>query len=68
MTTQIIECPSSCTVTVEHQITTPLFDLSLSDGGQIAAAVVMVWTVGWAVRMAIRAMHVDETKSSSTDD
>lgn len=65
---QTIECPSACTVTVEHVITTPVLSLSTADGALIAAAVVMVWTVGWAVRTVVQALHIDSTTKSPSED
>ena len=68
MTTQVIECPSACTITLQHDIVAPMFDLTPLDGAQIAAAIVAVWVVGWAIRMVIRAMNVDEPSRSTTED
>lgn len=46
----IIECATACTVTVVHEISIPILDLSLEDGGAIAGAVLAVWAVGYAFR------------------
>ena len=66
--TTVIQCPTDCTVTIVHELALPPLQLSTQDGALIAAAIVMVWTVGWAIRQAIRAMNVDQSKSTSADD
>ena len=53
---QII-CAGACQLTVYHDLMLPPLQLSLEDGGKIAAAIIGVWVVGWAVRMIIRAMN-----------
>jgi len=63
-----IQCPTECTVTIQHEFVNPLFSLSTADGAQIAAAIVLVWTAGWAVRMAIKAMNVDRSSTSTSSD
>lgn len=62
--TQII-CSSECTVTVVHDLAIPLLTLTPVEGGKIAAAIVAVWVVGWAFRMAIKAMRSDEGEPES---
>jgi len=56
---QIIECTSACTVTVVHEISLPIFNLSLSEGAAISSAVLLVWAVGWGFRAVIQALRTD---------
>ena len=51
---QIIQCASDCTVTVVHEFSLPVLQLSAQQGAQIAIAIVAVWVVGWALRQVIR--------------
>lgn len=51
---QIIQCASDCTVTVVHEISLPLFNLTSEQGGQIAVAVAAVWSIAFLFRQAIR--------------
>jgi hypothetical protein len=37
------------------------FNLSLADAGSIASAVVLVWALGFGIRMVIRALRSDQT-------
>ena len=50
----VIECKSRCTVTLVHEFTMPLLNLSLDDGGRIALSIIAVWVVGWSIRILIR--------------
>lgn len=63
-----IACSSACTVTVQHEITLPLLNLTPAEGALIASAVLAVWGVGWAFRVLIQTLkHTDgnsETLSS----
>ena len=64
----VIECPSTCTVTVVHELSLPPLQLDTADGAAIAGAVLAVWVVGWAFRMLIRALHIDGTSSTSSEE
>jgi hypothetical protein len=46
----VIECATACTVTVVHEISIPVLNLSLEEGAGIAGAVLAVWAVGYAFR------------------
>lgn len=61
MSKQIIVCDGACTVTVQHEISIPPFDIDAAEGAQIGFAIVLVWATGLAFRLAIRALNVDET-------
>lgn len=45
------------------QYTTSPFQLSLSEAGSIASAILLVWAFGFGIRMLIRAMRSDQSSS-----
>lgn len=59
-----ITCGAACTVTVVHELSLPPFQLSLAEGAQITAAVLLVWVVGFGFRVLLRALHVDENRAT----
>ncbi|MBW8465939.1 hypothetical protein [Acidovorax sp.] len=64
----VIDCPSTCTVTVVHELSLPPLQLDTADGAAIAGAVLAVWAVGWAFRMLIRALNIDGNSSTSKEE
>lgn len=63
MTEQVIQCPQACTVTVQLEITNPLFQIDSAGGAQIGLAIALVWAVGFAFRQVAQAIKVgDSTK------
>lgn len=62
--TQVL-CPSTCEVTIHHQISIPVLDLSLSEGGAIAGAVLAVWAVGFGVRAVVQVLRDSATKEEN---
>jgi len=60
----VIECSSSCVVTIQHEFITPVLNLSLQEGGQIAGAVLLVWAAGFVFRVLIRMVRDTDNKSS----
>lgn len=59
MPEQTIQCSAACTVTVQHEITLPVLDLSPAEAAQISSAILLVWAVGWAFRALIQAIRSD---------
>ena len=55
-----IQCTSSCTVTVVHELVFPPFQLSAEDGMQIALATGAVWAVGFVIRAIRQAMSTGD--------
>ena len=56
----VIECPSTCTVTVVHELSLPPLQLDAADGAAISSAILLVWGVGWAFRTLIKTLkHTD---------
>ena len=64
----VIECPSTCTVTVVHELSLPPLQLDTADGAAIAGAVLAIWAVGYAFRMAIRALNIDGDSSTQSEE
>lgn len=67
MPEQVIECASACTVTVQHEITLPVLNLSPAEGAQIASAILAVWAVAWAFRMLIKAVQTSDGNQPNED-
>lgn len=61
-----VTCGTACTVTHVITIDVPPFNLTESDGAQIAAAILAVWVVGWGFRTLIR--HLRETDGTTTEE
>lgn len=68
MAEQTIVCEQACTVTVQHEITLPVLDLSMSEAGMISSAILLVWAVGFAFRMLIKALNVGGVTTSEKDE
>lgn len=50
----VIQCASTCTATVVHEISFPPFSLTLEEAQQIAPSILVAWAVAWVVRQVIR--------------
>ncbi len=66
MPEQVIQCEQACTVTVQHEITLPVLDLSPGEAAQISSAILLVWAVAWAFRVLIQSIKVSD--GNSTDE
>lgn len=64
---QIIECTGACTVTVVHELALPVLSMSTDDAALISGAILLVWVVGFAFRMLIRALNVDSGSLSKEE-
>ena len=64
----VIDCPSACTVTVVHELSLPPLQLTAEEGAGIAGAVLAIWAVGYAFRMAIRALNIDGNSSTQSEE
>lgn len=51
-----VQCPSSCTVTVVHELVFPPFQMTNDEAIQIVAAVFFVWVVAWGIRVVKKTM------------
>jgi len=63
---QTIHCSSACTVTIQHDFSVPVLNLSPYEGGMIAGAILLVWAVGFVFRVLVRLIY-DTDKRSSED-
>lgn len=59
MADTVISCPSACVITVRHELSIPVLDLSVAEASQIGAAILLVWGVGFGVRALIRSLRSD---------
>lgn len=64
---QVIVCEQACTLTVQHELAFPVLDLSPGDAALISGAVLLVWVVGWAFRVLIRALNVDGVSTTTEE-
>jgi hypothetical protein len=63
----VIDCPSTCTVTVVHELALPPLQLDTEDAAQVAGAVLLVWATGYAFRALIRALNVDRKEDTDSE-
>lgn len=63
----LINCSSSCTVTVVHELSIPPLQLDAAEGAAIAGAVLAIWAIGWAFRMLIQTLNTDGITNSERD-
>lgn len=64
----VIQCASACTVTVVHELTFPLLEITPEQGEQIALVIAGVWAVAWGIRQVILTLrqsgaHKEESES-----
>ncbi len=67
MPEQTIQCTSACTVTVQHEITLPVLNLSPAEGAAIASAILAVWAVAWAFRVLIQTIKSSDGNQPNED-
>lgn len=67
MPESVIQCTSTCTVTVQHEITLPLLNITLEEGAAISSAILLVWAVGWAFRTLIRTLKNTDGNQPTED-
>lgn len=67
-TPTVVACNSACTVTLSISFDFPPFNLSESDGGAIASAILVIWGVGWAFRVLTRQVKTSDGNSSTEED
>lgn len=63
----VIDCPAACTVTVQHEITLPVLNLSPAEGAAISSAVLLVWAVAWAFRVLIQTIKSSDGNQTNED-
>lgn len=67
MPEQTIQCTSACTVTVQHEITLPVLNLSPEEGAQISSAILLVWALAWAFRALIQMLKTSDGNQPTED-
>ena len=67
MPEQVIQCAAACTVTVQHEITLPLLDLSPAEGAQIGSAILLVWAVAWSFRVLVQTIKFSDGNQPNED-
>jgi hypothetical protein len=63
----VIDCPSTCTVTVVHELSLPPLQLTAAEGAAIASAILAVWAVAWAFRMLIQTVKTSDGNQPNED-
>lgn len=67
MPEQVIQCASACTVTVQHEISLPVLDLSPAEAAQISGAILLVWALAWGFRALIQTLKFTDGNQPSED-
>lgn len=62
----VIECASTCTVTVVHELSLPPLQLTAEEGAQIAGAILAIWALGWGFRVLLQTLK--KTDGNSTNE
>jgi hypothetical protein len=52
-----VNCPSSCTVTLQVEVQTPFFNLDEAGAVQLCAAILAVLALGYAFRVLIQTIR-----------
>ncbi|WP_156967602.1 hypothetical protein [Comamonas granuli] len=60
-----ITCPSTCTVTVVHELSLPPLQLTASEGAQIAVAILAIWAIAYGFRALVQMLKKTDGESSS---
>ncbi|MGE8445689.1 MAG: hypothetical protein ACN6O1_05690 [Comamonas sp.] len=69
MAEQVIHCPSTCTVTVVHEVALPLLNLSIDDAALLMPSITLVLCVAWGFRVLLRFINSpDETSTGRKED
>lgn len=64
-TEQTIQCASACTVTVVHELSLPVLNLTAEQGAALAGATIALWAVGYVFRVIARSIS---TGGESTEE
>lgn len=63
MAEQVIHCPSTCTVTVVHEVAVPLLNLSIEDAASLMTPITIVLCVAWGFRVLLRFIYSPDNTS-----
>lgn len=53
----VIHCASECTITVQHELVFPPFQLSLAEASQIGVAILLIWAIGFSARAIVQVIN-----------
>lgn len=67
MPEQTIQCTTACTLTVQHEITLPVLDMSPAEGAAISSAILLIWAVAWAFRALIQFIKSSDGNPTQED-
>ena len=70
MADQVIQCPSSCTVTVVHEVNLPILNLTFEQATCLMTAITLVFCVAWGFRALLRFINSPDniTTERTSDD
>lgn len=60
MTSQVIQCPSQCTITVVHELNSPFLNMSIEDASLLIGPITLVFCVAWGIRALLRVVNTPE--------
>ena len=63
----VIACDGACTVTVVHELSLPLLQLDAADGAAISSAILLVWGVGWGIRVVVQTLKNTDRNSTQEE-
>lgn len=63
----VIECASTCTVTVVHELSLPPLQLTAEEGAQIAGAILAIWALGWGFRVLLQTLKKTDGNQPTED-
>jgi hypothetical protein len=53
----VIDCAAACTVTVVHEFSLPLLNLSVADAVTITWQICVVWAAAWGIRQVAQMLN-----------
>lgn len=53
-----IQCTTACTITVQHELTVPPFNLTVDEASQIGGAILLIWAIGFGARTIARTLNI----------
>lgn len=56
MNENAITCVSDCLVVVRHEFALPILNLSMVEAAEISSAILLVWAVGFGIRVLIQTL------------
>jgi len=63
----VIDCATTCTVTVLHELSLPPLQLDVAAGAAISGAILLIWGVGWGFRVLIQTLKYTDGNSTEEE-